>query len=658
MFKKMKIRTKILSSFTLLIAFTVTVGFLGTRGINQIIHMNGTNYLTNQSLSYSQEAQAATLRYIIYQDESYIQKAEDAIIKGVAKAETAYDRMVFRQDQQLLTQLINNMEEYESLNQESYRIQMQRNESDRIRSDAARKLQQTIHQIIGLTEDRLSSDSLSGGEYRDQVRGLQKLQKILNVTYEYHINAEKYKQAVKKEEKAAYLESWTTGIIQSRNLLLDYEKNINAEEFHIYIETCLNQIDIYQETISEFVDLENSQTEIYADQQSHALEVMKEGDQIRASIEEVINQRAKLNIAIAVLFSIVAILFSIGITFLITSSLSRQLGGEPYEIEAIASSIAKGDLTLTFPEKKLTGIYGSMETMTSRLKSIVIAITESAKELTNGSDQIAESASEISSGASEQAANMEEISASIEELNSNIQQNSDNAAHSNTMSQEVTENAKEASDSVTETLNAMRIIDEKTAIVEELARNTNLLALNAAIEAARAGEAGKGFAVVASEVRKLAESSAIAAKEITEITKSSVHQAEQAQKRIEKVLPLMKKTAELVEEISYASKEQTIGSSQINDSVVQLDTVIQQNASASEELASMSEEMSAQAHTMIEAVSYFQTDDSQKRDLNDKTLKKTSPEKKHRKLLLASSIASIDRRTSGGSVNDSDFIEF
>ena len=198
----------------------------------------------------------------------------------------------------------------------------------------------------------------------------------------------------------------------------------------------------------------------------------------------------------------------------------------------------------------------------------------------------------------------------MEQMASNIKQNADNAQQTEKIALKAADDAKEGGHAVGETVSAMKEIASKISIIEEIARQTNLLALNAAIEAARAGEHGKGFAVVASEVRKLAERSQTAAGEINNLSASSVEVAERAGEMLEKIVPDIQKTAELVQEINAASNEQRAGANQINQAIQQLDQVIQQNAAASEEMASTSEELLSQAEQLQSTIGFFKIDGS------------------------------------------------
>jgi methyl-accepting chemotaxis protein len=218
---------------------------------------------------------------------------------------------------------------------------------------------------------------------------------------------------------------------------------------------------------------------------------------------------------------------------------------------------------------------------------------------------VSSSSQSLSQGTSEQAASVEETTASLEQMNASITQNAENSRQMETMAGKGVRDAEEGSRVVSETVDAMKTIAEKIVIIEEIAYQTNLLALNAAIEAARAGDYGKGFAVVATEVRKLAERSQTSAQEISSLAAGSVKVAERSGKLIAELVPSIRKTAELVQEVAAASAEQATGVSQMNRAMMQVDTVTQRNASASEELSSTAEEMNAQAEALTQLMAFF-----------------------------------------------------
>jgi methyl-accepting chemotaxis protein len=288
-------------------------------------------------------------------------------------------------------------------------------------------------------------------------------------------------------------------------------------------------------------------------------------------------------------------------------SLKRQLAPLAGVVSA-ARSIEAGDLAVRIEgagRDEAGEALGAIGSMAARLAETLIEVKETAGGVDGASQSLSASAEQMSQGASEQAGSVEEVSSSMEEMAANIQQNADNALQTERIARKAAEDALEGGRAVTQTVAAMKEIAGKITIIEEIARQTNLLALNAAIEAARAGEHGKGFAVVASEVRKLAERSQVAAGDIGKLSSSSVQVAEQAGELLRRLVPDIQRTAELVQEISGASREQNEGSAQVNKAVQEMDRVVQQNASSAEEMASTAEELANQAQRLQAIMGFF-----------------------------------------------------
>ncbi|KTT15485.1 methyl-accepting chemotaxis protein [Pseudacidovorax intermedius] len=301
------------------------------------------------------------------------------------------------------------------------------------------------------------------------------------------------------------------------------------------------------------------------------------------------------------------LLMALAMAFVITRSLTRQLGGEPAYVADIANSVAGGDLTLQIATRSGddSSVLAAMKNMVSKLSGVVTDVNAGAESLAGASDEVSATAQSLSQAASEQAAGVEETSASLEQMTASIAQNTENAKLTDAMATKASTEATEGGEAVKATVQAMKQIATKINIIDDIAYQTNLLALNAAIEAARAGEHGKGFAVVAAEVRKLAERSQVAAQEIGTVATSSVEMAERAGELLDAMVPSIRKTSDLVQEITAASEEQSSGVGQINGAVGQLSQTTQQNASSSEQLAATAEEMSSQAEQLQHTMSFF-----------------------------------------------------
>ena len=284
--------------------------------------------------------------------------------------------------------------------------------------------------------------------------------------------------------------------------------------------------------------------------------------------------------------------------------------GPVREVSRVLAAMEAGDLTETID----TPFRGDFEDLrraanntVAKLADTVGEVASATDQLTTASTQISATAQSLSQAASEQAAGVEETTASIEQMSASVTQNGENAKVTEAIASTAADQATEGGSAVQRTVEAMKEIASKIAIIDDIAFQTNMLALNATIEAARAGEHGKGFAVVATEVGKLAERSQVAAQEISQLAGDSVATAERAGTLLGEIVPSIAKTSSLVQEIAAASAEQTAGVSQVNSAMGQMSKVTQQNAASSEELAATSEEMTGQTNSLVELMRFFKT---------------------------------------------------
>lgn len=304
-----------------------------------------------------------------------------------------------------------------------------------------------------------------------------------------------------------------------------------------------------------------------------------------------------------------AIVAAVIIATFIIRSLTHTLGGEPAYVASLMRELANGNLMvqLTLRQGDRTSLAAAIAQMIEHLRRIIADVRNVADTVATASEQINAAAQTLAQAATDQASGVEQSSASLDKITVTVAQNADHASATEDLANKAAGEASEGGQAVQETVAAMRQIATKISIIDDIAYQTNLLALNAAIEAARAGEYGKGFAVVAAEVRKLAERSQVAAQEIGTLASNSTTVSERAGSLLNEMVPAIRNTSELVQEIATVSGEQLAGVEQVNRAISQLSQAMRTSAAAAEELSSTAEEMSASALEMQALMARFNT---------------------------------------------------
>lgn len=620
----MKLAMKLGLSFGLMIILTIAMVYVGHNGMQGIEDRVDKADDVNRMVRTILETRMSEKNYILRSDDTYLQKHKKFLSTLREQIKATNQKFSQKVNHDQMSELGQAIDKYEAAFTRYVGLVKNRVETMKMMRAYARTALSELEKVRSEQKEQLESilietkRKIESGILRSQFQSIgsvynsgqqnitDKLSKAddANRAIKWFINARKNEKEYIISSDPKYLELVKTDIINIENLTDNLKQRFKNPANIAQIATVHKSISSYYSNFQSYTQLMEQQV----DAEKAMVEAARAADaQCRAARAD---QKSKMltQIETSTTILISGALIALFIGMLIAFVLTKAITGPIQMGVRFAQRMAQGDFTRTLDinQKDEVGVLASaLNNMVNRLSIVVGEVGSASENVASGSEELSATAESLSQASTEQAANVEEVSSSMEEMTANIRQNAENAQQTESIAVQSAQQAEKSGKAVTQAVDAMKNIAEKISIIEEIARQTNLLALNAAIEAARAGEHGKGFAVVAAEVRKLAERSGEAAREIGDLSSSTVDVAEKAGEMLTQLVPDIKRTADLVQEITAGSSEQLSGAEQINKAVQQLDQVTQQNASASEEMASTSEELSSQAEELQQTMGFF-----------------------------------------------------
>ncbi|TRX72190.1 methyl-accepting chemotaxis protein [Carboxylicivirga sp. M1479] len=605
--KDLKIGTRLISSYIIIVVLTILIGIISYTGLSSINNEADIASDISDSQTAMLAARQSAYEYMVYGDSDYISECNKELSDSKEYLVLAEKSMQLEQSKKDSKDTRTNIEDYRNAVSVYVELEEQQvsllEEIDRYADESTADIERVLNTVQSQFKASTNTESMleSFDDYAELQQANDAFNEVRVLAWQFIADPTDEENGEFDQQKADIVQVW---VEECRKQLEESLKIMDTQEDVTAVKEAIEGLENYDRAFDTFANTIRSQKDVQVKLREEGNSVITLSEVVADGAAELMDKTMASANSMILLFTILSAIFGVIIGFFMTRSLTLPI----QKGVSFANAIAGGDLTKTLDidqKDEIGELATAMSEMKDKLTDTVHSVIEGANSIGSVSSQVKGSANQMAGGASEQAASAEEVSSSMEEMAANIQQNTDNAIKTRQMSLKASAAMEEVASASENSMQAVNDIYKKINVVVEIAEKTDLLAINAAVEAARAGDEGKGFAVVAAEVRKLAERSQLAASEIVELADRGMKLTEESTNKLNLIVPDIKETSLLVDEITTSSEEQSSGANQVNGAIQQLNVITQQNVESTDEMTKSSEVMANQAIELKNITEFF-----------------------------------------------------